>query len=249
ATTCGRGVGVLYQLYLLFRGPGILQLKWRHFRIDLPIIRRLISVGAGGAGQYIIASASWIFLMRIISLFGSEVVAGYTIAIRIVIFTILPSWGLSNAAATLVGQNLGAEQPKRAELSVWRTAFYNMIFLLVMSIIFFFGARFFIGIFTSEPVVMEAGIQCLRILCVGYVAWAYGMVISQSFNGAGDTFTPTLMNFICFWIVQIPLSYLMAVAWGLGPAGVYWSIATSEAVLAVLCVYLFRKGRWKEVKI
>ena len=249
ATTFGRGIGVLYQLYLLFNGKGIIKLKLRHFRIDIPVIGRLLFVGVGGAGQHIIASASWIFLMRIISIFGSEVIAGYTIAIRVVIFTILPSWGMSNAAATLVGQNLGAKQPKRAELSVWRTAFFNMIFLLFISVIFYVGAPFFIGIFNDAVAVMEAGTQALRTLCFGYIAWSYGMVISQSFNGAGDTFTPTLVNFVCFWLVQIPIGYLLAVTNDFGPQGVYWSIVISEVLLAIICIGLFRLGRWKNVVI
>lgn len=249
ATTCGRGIGVLYQLHQLFKGNGIIKLEWRHFRTDLSILQRLTRVGAGGAGQYLIASASWVFLMRIISVFGSEVVAGYTIAIRLVIFTILPSWGMANAAATLVGQNLGAGQPDRAATSAWRAAFYNMIFLVAVSIIFYLMAPELILLFSTDPSVVEAGVLCLKVICLGYIFFAYGMVLSQAFNGAGDTFTPTLINLLCFWAVEIPLAYFLAVQSGFGPTGVYIAIASAETLLAIICVIWFRLGRWKLTQI
>ena len=249
ATTIGRGTGVAFQLYILFRGKDIIKLALRHFRAKLEVLKKMMDVALTGAGQYIIASASWIFLMRIIAEFGSEVIAGYVFAIRIIIFTILPSWGMANAAATLVGQNLGANQPERAEKSAWLTAFYNMCFLFFVSIIFFIWANQFIGIFTDNPVVIEAGVTTLRIICVGYVFFAFGMVISQAFSGAGDTRTPMLINFIAFWMVEIPLAYILAlkVDWGL--AGVCWAIAISESIMAMICIYLFRQGNWKKVQI
>ncbi|MCB9283463.1 MAG: MATE family efflux transporter [Lewinellaceae bacterium] len=249
ATTIGRGAGVLFQLVILFRGSGLLRLLRRHLIVRWDIIWRQIKVAAGGAGQHFIASASWIFLMRIISQFGSEVVAGYTIAIRLIIFTILPSWGISNAAATLVGQNLGAGHPARAESSAWRSAFYNMIFLLVVAVIYMAGAPALIRLFSTETAVVEAGSVCLRIISAGYIFFAYGMVISQSFNGAGDTRTPTIINFFCFWMMEIPLGYLLATQTGLGYSGVAWAITVSETALALICIWLFRQGKWKTVEI
>ncbi|NNE30596.1 MAG: MATE family efflux transporter, partial [Saprospiraceae bacterium] len=245
ATSIGRGIGVLYQLWMLFGKQSIIKLKKAYLAWDWELIKRLLDIAWSGALQFIIASASWIFLMRIISEFGNEVTAGYTFAIRILVFTILPSWGLSNAAATLVGQNLGAKKPRRAELSVWLTARYNMYFLLTVSIIYFVFAKSLIGIFTSDPLVLKAGVDCLRIISVGYVFFAYGMVISQAFNGAGDTKTPTWMNLFCFWMLEIPLAYLLALHWNIGPEGVYIAIALSESVLALIAILIFRKGKWK----
>ncbi len=249
ATFIGRGIGVMYQLYRLFGKTGIIKLRREHFTLEWSIIRRISKVAATGAGQFLIASASWIFLMRIISHFGSEAVAGYTIAIRLIVFTILPSWGLANAAATLVGQNLGAGQPERAERSVWQSAFYNMIFLLSVSVVYFLFATPILGLFNTEPAVLEAGVMSLRIICAGYVFFAYGMVISQAFNGAGDTRTPTIINFFCFWLMEIPLGYWLAIKMGWGLAGVCWSIAISETALALAAVLIFRQGRWKAVEI
>ncbi|MEO0340739.1 MAG: MATE family efflux transporter [Bacteroidota bacterium] len=249
ATTIGRGVGVLYQLYILFSGKTIVRLLRRHIRVDLVIIRRLVKVAANGAFQFMIASLSWMFMMRIIAEFGDEAIAGYTFAIRLIVFTILPAWGLSNAAATLVGQNLGAEKPDRAEASVWRAGFFNMIFLLFVSIVFFAFAHQLIGIFTQDPEVLKAGVLSLRIICVGYVFFSYGMVIGQSFNGAGDTFTPMVVNIICFWLIQIPLGYFMGKHLNLGVVGVCWAIVVSETILAVIMITLFRRGKWKEVSI
>jgi putative MATE family efflux protein len=249
ATTIGRGAGVLYQLYALFSGTGVLKIAKRHFLVRWEIIWRLIKVAAGGAGQFFIASASWIFLMRIVSFFGSEIVAGYTIALRLIVFTILPSWGISNAAATLVGQNLGAGEPGRAEASAWRSAFFNMIFLLVVAVAYMSLAPWLIRLFSVEPTVVNAGALCLRILSAGYVFFAYGMVISQSFNGAGDTRTPTLINLVCFWMLEIPLGYLLAMQTGLDHTGVYWAITISETAMALTCIYLFKRGTWKTVVI
>lgn len=249
ATTLGRGIGVAYQTWLLTRGTGILSPKRSSLFLDLPIIKKLLDVASTGSFQFIISSASWIFLMRIIADFGSETVAGYVIAIRILIFTLLPAWGIANAAATLTGQNLGAGNPDRAEKSVWKSAFVNMLFLFFVSIIYFVFSKQLIGFFTDEPKVLEAGILSLRIFCAGYVFFAYGMVVSQSFNGAGDTRTPTVINIFCFWLMEIPLAYFLAVNLEWGLAGVCWAAAISETMLAVIAIIIFRRGKWKTVKI
>ena len=249
ATTIGRSIGVAFQLYVLFKGKGMVQMAVRHMRVDMEIVNRLFKISLGGMGQFLIGSASWVFLVRIISIFGSEALAGYQVSLRIIIFTILPSWGMANAAATLVGQNLGAGLPDRAEKSVWRTAVFNMGFLGVVSVIFFTYAEFFVGIFTTEPAVMEVGIRALKIICLGYLFFAYGMVISQSFNGAGDTRTPTIINFVAYWIIQIPLAYFLAVYLEMGPVGVFITICVTLTILALMAIYLFRQGKWKRVAI
>ena len=249
ATNTGRGIGVAYQVFMLSRGSEQIRILWENIQLKISIIKRLIMVSLGGIGQYLIGSASWVFLVRIISEFGSEAVAGYTIAFRIIIFTILPSWGLANAAATLVGQNLGAQQPERAEKSVWITAFYNVIFLLVVSVIFYIWAYTFVGIFSSDPLVIEQGVLSLRIICLGYIFYAFGMVVTQSFNGAGDTSTPTWLNLICYWLIQIPLAWVLSITLDMGPAGVYIAIAVSNSVLAVLGLIIFRQGKWKQVQV
>ena len=249
ATTLGRGIGVAYQTYLLNKGTGVLKIEKDYFKIDWSIIRRITNVASTGAGQMLIASASWVFLMRIVAQFGSDTVAGYVIAIRILIFTLLPAWGIANAAATLTGQNLGAGKPERAEASVWRSSFVNMVFLFVVSIIYYVFAPQLIGFFSTEPSVLEAGILSLRIFAIGYVFFAYGMVLSQAFNGAGDTRTPTIINIFCFWLLEIPLGYTLALTFGWGLSGVCWAVVTSETVLGVIAVIIFRKGKWKEVKI
>jgi len=249
ATNLGRGIGVMYQVYMLLKGRLIVKIMRKHIRVQWQIIKNLLRVSLGGMGQYIIASASWIFLMRIMSEFGEMAVAGYTISIRMLIFAILPAWGMANAAATLVGQNLGAKQPDRAETSVWRSAFFTMLFLFFVSIIYFFFAEPMVQFFHSDPLVVKYGVSSLKIICLGYVFFAYGMVISQAFNGAGDTSTPTWLNFICFWLIQIPLAYLMGITWDIGPNGVFWAVAISESILALLCIYMFRRGKWKLVQI
>ncbi|QHT70210.1 MATE family efflux transporter [Rhodocytophaga rosea] len=249
ATTIGRGSGVLYQFYMLFSKRSVIQLNRSNFKFNPDLIGKMLNVSAGGMGQFLIESASWVFLVRIISVFGSDALAGYTIAIRIIIFTILPSWGLSNAAATLVGQNLGAGQPERAETSVWRAAFYNMLFLAFISVGLFVFAGIIIEIFTTETNVQQYGIQGLRYICAGYIFAAYGMVTSQSFNGAGDTRTPTVINLLCYWVLQIPLAYLLAVTLDLGPAGVFIAIAISFSMHALVSIVWFRRGKWKLVEI
>jgi len=245
ATNLGRGIGVLFQLYVLFRGSGIVRVTLAKLRPDKDVIKRLIEISLGGTGQFLISSASWIFLMKFMSNFGAKALAGYTVGIRVLIFTILPAWGMANAAATLVGQNLGAKYPRRAEISVWLTAQYNMLFLGFVSVIYFFLARNIIGIFTDDVEVLFHGAECLRFLSLGYIFFAYGMVMMQAFNGAGDTRTPTILNFIAFWMIQIPLSYLLAITFGVGPKGIYLGIIISEALLAIAAITVFRRGHWK----
>lgn len=249
ATNIGRGVGVVYQLFYLFNGKSLIIIRWNNLGIRWNIILRLVKVGAGGAGQFLISSASWIFLVRVVSLFGSGALAGYTVAIRIIIFTILPSWGLSNAAATLVGQNLGADAPERAEISVWKCAFYNLVFLALVALVFGIWASPIVSIFSVDPTVNYYGSLCLRIVCFGYVFFAYGMVMVQAFNGAGDTRTPTIINLICYWAVQVPLAYTLAVWLDLGPYGVFLAIAIAESLLAVVSIIVFRRGKWKVTRI
>ena len=249
ATTIGRTIGVLYQLYALTRTKGAIQVLRSDVVPDTGIIRNLLSLAIGGTSQFLVGSASWIFLTRILSTFGSDVVAGYTIAIRIIVFTILPSWGLANAAATLVGQNLGAGQPERAETSAWRAAFCNMLFLAAVGIGFYLGATPIVGLFDNNAQVVAIAVDCLQIFCLGYLFMAYGMVLSQSLNGAGDTRTPTIINIVCFWLVEIPLAYTLAHVLDWGPTGVFWSVAISETLLAGMTVLVFRRGRWKTVHV
>lgn len=249
ATTIGRGIGVIYQLVHLLYGKGQIKIHSKNLPLDVGLIGRLIKVSAGGTGQFIIASASWIFLVRIVSTFGSEALAGYTIAIRILMFAILPAWGMANASATLVGQNLGAGQPERAERSVWRTGFFNMVFMVFITITFLTLARPIVEFFTTDAVALQNAMQCLQVVALGYVFYAYGMVVTQSFNGAGDTRTPTLLNFVAFWMFQIPLAYALAIVFNLGPMGVYVAIVVAESLLAVAGILIFRRGKWKTVKI
>lgn len=249
ATTIGRSIGVLYQFYYLFNGKSVIHLTLQSIVIRWQTIKEIFKIAAGGAGQFLIESASWIFLVRIMSMFGSAALAGYTIAFRVIVFTILPSWGMANAAATLVGQNLGAERPDRAEASVWKTAKWNMFFLGSISLIFIVFAPQILTLFTTDPEALFIGQRALQIICIGYVFFAYGMVISQSFNGAGDTRTPLLINFVVFWLMQIPLSYFLAVWLDLKGDGVFTSIALCHSVHALICIWLFRKGRWKTVKV
>jgi putative MATE family efflux protein len=249
ATNIGRGTGVLYQVYHLVKGKGLIKIHKENMAIDLGLIWRLIKVSAGGTIQFIIASASWIFLVRIVSTFGSAALAGYTIAIRVIVFAILPAWGMANASATLVGQNLGAGQPERAEKSVWRTGFFNMLFLACITVLFFTLAETIVRLFTTDLVVLKYAVQCLQIVSVGYIFYAYGMVVAQSFNGAGDTRTPTILNFFAFWMFQIPLAYALSITFEFGTAGVYWAIVIAESALALVSIYIFKQGKWKAVKI
>lgn len=249
ATTVGRGTGVIYQISHLLKGKGVIKLHAENLQAKWDIMVRLLKVSAGGTGQFLIGSASWIFLMRIISDFGSTALAGYTIGIRVIIFAILPAWGMANAAATLVGQNLGAGHPQRAEKSVWRAAFFNMCFLGIVTVLFFTLASPILNVFTTDQAVLQNGIQCLQIVSLGYVFYAYGMVINQSFNGAGDTRTPTILSFFTFWVLQIPLAFLMAKLLHIGPLGVYLAISIAESIMAIVAIMIFRQGRWKGVKI
>jgi Na+-driven multidrug efflux pump len=233
----------------MFSGKGILKVNRSHLVVRLDIIKRLLKVSAGGTAQFLIGSASWIFLVKIMANFGSAALAGYTIAIRVIIFTILPSWGLANAAATLVGQNLGAGQPDRAEKSVWRTGYYNMAFLGLVMIVFLVSSRPILNFFTDDKEVIDYGTNCLQIIALGYLFYGYGMVITQSFNGAGDTRTPTILNLIFFWLVQIPLAYLLSSTFGFGANGVFSAVPIAETALAITGIIIFKKGKWKEMKI
>jgi putative MATE family efflux protein len=249
ATTLGRGTGVLYQLYHLFKGKGIIKIHVDNWIIKKDIIVKLLKVSAGGTGQFLIGSASWIFLVRIMSTFGSAALAGYTIGIRVIIFAILPAWGMANAAATLVGQNLGAGKPDRAEKSVWKAALFNMIFLGSITIIFMLLAEPIVSLFTTDMAVRDSATTCLQIISMGYIFYAYGMVITQSFNGAGDTTTPTLLSLFGFWMFQIPVAYLLAKTMNVGPTGVYIAIISAETLMAIIGIIIFRKGKWKTIKI
>lgn len=249
ATVTGRGLAVMYQFYILFSGKGRINLTLKSFRIHVGIIQKLIKLSYGGIGQLIIAMSSWIVLMRILADFGSEVLAGYTIAIRVVIFSLLPSWGLANAAATLVGQNLGANQPERAEKSVWKTSFINMGFLSIFAIIFITMPEFFIQFFIDDLEVIKHGIQALQIISFGYLFYAFGMVMPQAFNGAGDTTTPTIINLVSFWMIELPLAYLLAKVLGFEENGVFYSIVIAESVMAVMGIWLFKRGKWKLKKV
>ncbi|RLD65248.1 MAG: MATE family efflux transporter [Bacteroidetes bacterium] len=249
ATNVGRGIAVIYQLYLLFFKEQRVVVKLKHLTFKLNEFLRLIKLSLGGIGQSIIATSSWIVLFRILAEFGSIVLAGYTVAIRIIIFILLPSWGLSNAAATLVGQNLGANKPERAEKSVWIAAYANMIFLGGFSMLFIIFPRFFVGILSDDISVINTGAIALRIISFGFIAYGMGMVMIQSFNGAGDTITPTKINFFAFWLIEIPLAYLFAIHTGLDDKGVYYAIIASETFMTIWGIILFRKGKWKLNKV
>lgn len=249
ATTIGRGLGVVFQLWVLLRGSSRVKVLRRHWRLDLEVMVRLLRISFGGILQYIISTASWVGIVRIIAFFGSSVIAGYTIAIRIIIFSLLPSWGISNAAATLVGQNLGAENPDRAEKAVWKIALVNFIFLGGVSLFFIFIPGPLTRIFTDDPGIIPYGIDCLRIIAFGYGLMAYATVMVHAFNGAGDTYTPSLINFCCYWLFQIPLAYFLAVPLGLNAQGVFVAILLTESLLAVVAITVFRRGRWKLHKV
>jgi putative MATE family efflux protein len=249
ATFTGRSIGVAYQFYRLLCGTERIRILRRQIRLNLGVFMRLLRVSLTGILQFAIAHTSWIGLVRIVSLFGAAALAGYTIAIRVVIFAILPSWGLSNAAATLVGQNLGAKQPERAATSVWRTAFYNMLFLGSVGVIFIVFAEQVVRLFTQDPAVVPLAASCLRIISYGNIGYAYGMVMLQAFNGAGDTVTPTIVNFFGFWLLEIPLAYWLAIRVGMRSSGVFYSIVIAEAAIAAASVLLFKLGRWKRQRI
>ena len=249
ATNIGRGSAVLFQLGILFFGWSRIKLGLQDIVLRVKTMLNLIEVSLGGIAQFFIGTSSWVFLMRIMSEFGSDVLAGYTIAIRVMMFTFMPAWGMSNAAATLVGQNLGAKKPDRAERSAWITGKYNAWFMAILSLLYLFFAENIIRLFNEEPTVVENGALCLKIVAAGYIFYAYGMVISQAFNGAGDTRTPTKINFIAFWIFQLPFAYLSAITFELGPLGVFLAILFAEVLLSVIAMVWFKKGRWKKVQV
>ena len=245
ATTIGRGVGVLYQLHLLSSGKSRVRVRFAQFRLNLNVMWRLIRVSINGMIQFLISTASWLGLIRIASFFGTATVAGYGLGIRIFLFVILPSWGLSNAAATLVGQNLGAGHPERSERAVYLTGFYNMFYMGCLSVVFLLFAPQLAGLFTNDAEVLRVAVLLLRILSLGNICYAWGMVLVQAFNGAGDTFTPTVINFFCYWMFQIPLAYFLAMKIGMGPKGVFSSIPGAEAAMTLCALVVFRKGNWK----
>jgi len=249
ATTIGRGSAVIFQIAILFLGWTKIKLVLKDFVLRLGIMWNLIKVSLGGIGQFIIGTTSWVFLMRIMAEFGSELLAGYTIAIRVLMFTLMPSWGMSNAAATLVGQNLGAGKPERAEASVWKTGKYNAWFMVGVSIFYLLFAEGIIKIFSNHPEVISKGALSLRIIAAGYVFYAYGMVVIQAFNGAGDTKTPTIINFFCFWLFQLPFAYVAALTFNLGATGVLLAITFAEILIAILGIIWFKKGTWKTVQV
>ena len=246
STSIGRSIGVLFQLYMLSRGSAHLEILKKHIRLKLKVMWNILEVAGLGVLQLLVATASWVVMVRMIQSFGSQATAGYTVAIRIVIFSTLPSWGLGSAAATLVGQNLGAKQPERAEQSVWRASFFNAVFLAVVSLIFFIFAPELINLFSMDPQVIRYGASCLRIISLCYVLWAYGEIIVQAFNGAGDTWTPTLINFFVYWVVQLPVAFILSMKFGFGPNGAYYGILVAEILLALIAIYVFRKGKWKD---
>ncbi|WP_400073455.1 MATE family efflux transporter [Zobellia russellii] len=249
ATNIGRGTAVLFQLAVLFFGWSRIKICFKDMVIRFSVMLNLVKVSLGGIAQFLIGTSSWVFLMRMMSEFGSEVLAGYTIAIRVMLFTLMPSWGMSNAAATLVGQNLGAQQPERAETSVWKTGKYNAYFMGLVSLIYLFFAYDIVGWFNTNEVVIQNGGLCLQIIAIGYIFYAYGMVVTQAFNGAGDTGTPTKINLIAFWLFQLPFAYLAAITFNLGAMGVFIAITAAEVLLAVISMVWFKKGNWKKVSV
>ncbi len=249
ATNIGRSVGVLYGLYFLFGSDGRLQLHMQHLALRVKIVWSLVRISFGGILQFTVATVSWVFLMSIVSDFGSDAVSGYTIAVRVVMFTILPAWGLSNATATLVGQNLGAGLPDRAETTTWAVAKYNAIYMAFAAVLLLLFDRAILSPFISEAAVMEYAVQCLRIFAYGLVFWGYGMAVIQAFNGAGDTMTPTWINVFCFWIVQVPLAYTLALELGIGPVGVFWAVFVADVLAGIVGVIVFMRGGWKQRQV
>lgn len=249
ATTIGRTIGVLYQLYKLKFSHGVIHLKWSDFLPDKSVLASLAKVAGNGTLQFLIGSASWIFLARLVAQFGEDATAGYGVAIRLIVFFILPAWGLSNAAATLVGQNLGAGNAERAAKSVWLTAKYNALFMLGVTLLFFFMGEWLVQLLNDDVAIRPVAVEALRIVSLGYVLYGISMVMMNAFNGAGDTKTPTIINLIFFWGIQIPLAYVLSISWKLGPTGVFVAIVSAESLIAVVAMWLFTKGKWKAVKI
>jgi putative MATE family efflux protein len=249
ATNIGRGTAVLVQLFTLTRLNSRVRVARRHWVLNLPMMISMLRLSGSGTLQILIGTASYIALVRILSVFGSSALAGYTIGIRLIVFALLPAFGISNAAATMVGQNLGAGHPERAERAVWAAAFYNMLFLGAVGLVFLLGARPIIGLFTTDPAVAVYAVSCLRIVSLGFLFYAYGMVLTQSFNGAGDTWTPTFINLFVFWVLELPLAWVLSHAGGLGATGVFVALAVSYSMLAVVSAVLFRKGKWKTARV
>jgi putative MATE family efflux protein len=248
-TTIGRGAGVLFAAWWLFRAGGRITIHKEHWKLNSKILSGLVKVAAPAVLQFTIATASWSALVRVIAGFGSEAIAGYVIGLRVIMFVLLPAIGLSNAAATLVGQNLGAGKPERAETSVWKAAFLNALILGLTGLIFLFFSRPIVGIFTNEAEVLNYGTNCLHIVAYGFVFYGFGMVLETAFNGAGDTWTPTWLNFIIFWLIEIPLAYALAYKFGFGADGVFWAITIAFSILAIVSALLFKRGKWKEKKV
>jgi putative MATE family efflux protein len=249
ATTIGRSIGVVYLLVMVTRGQPHLRLRWRHLALIPGLMRNLVGVSLGGILQFLVATASWVVLMRLVASFGSAAIAGYTIAIRVIDFTLLPAWGLSNAAATLVGQNLGAGEPERAIEAVRVVLGYTLAFMLAIALGFLVAAEALAAIFTQEAVIVRHAAACLRLVALGYGFFAVGMVLTQAFNGAGDTWTPTAVNLAGFWVVQLPLAWWLARPLGYGPTGVFAAITVAEAVVALLAWWVYRRGHWRTVVV
>ena len=249
ATTIGRSIGVLYLAWYLFGARGRLGFRFDHCKLAPALLIRMLRISVGGVGQFLIGTASWIALLRIVALYGTAPIAAFTIALRMVEFAILPAWGLGNAASTLVGQSLGAGLPERAEAFVWRATRYNMIFMTTTGALLILFAPNVVGLFSDDPEILHYGVACLRIMGMGYPLWAVGMVIVQAFNGAGDTRTPTILNFVCFWMIELPLAWWLAQTMGLGPTGVFWSTIVAELALTIASVQIFRRGHWKSQQV
>jgi len=250
ATTIGRGIGVCYQLFHLFKKGNALQIMARHWKIDWPVIRSLVKIATPAVFQFLIASCSWIFLANLVATTGGEnASAGYQTSLRLMMFFLLPAWGMSNAAATLVGQNLGAKQPDRAEASVLKTMKYNVIFMAFVTVLFFALGDWFVSFFTPDPAVRKEAVLAVRIISSGYIFYGIGMVLINSFNGAGDTWTPTWVNVFGFWLFQIPFAFLMAKSFGFGPTGVFIAVPVAETLITIVSFVLFKKGKWKRVSV
>ncbi len=249
ATSIGRGIGVLYQLYLLFGDRSVVKMGARAWVVNWAMQLRIVRIAANGAFQYLIASASWVFLMRIVASFGEAAVAGYTVAIRLILFTMLPAWGLANAAATFVGQNLGAKQPDRAEKGVWLALKMTVIYFGLLSVVYYFFAGPLVQGFVKGEDAVGYGIETLKIFAIGYVFFGVGMIPVQALNGAGDTRTPMLMNFVCFWLLEIPLGYWLGLEMGYAVQGVVWAVVAAEIILSGLALWMFARGRWKKAEV
>ncbi len=249
ATTLGRGIGVFFQIYHLVKGGSVIRLYQSYFLPNWEIIKNILKIASTGTAQFLIGSSSWIIMARIVATFGSATVAGYQVAIRILLFFLLPAWGMSNATATLVGQNLGAKKPERAEESVWKTAKYNTFFMFFVTILFLFAAEPIVELINQDPEIKQISIKVLHIITIGYIFYGIGMVLMNAFNGAGDTRTPTLISLFCFWVFQIPFAYFMAIRWGWGSNGIFYAIIMAETLIAIVAYLVFRKGNWKLIKI